>query len=236
MNQIINTSVSDFRLIFRDASLRIFLIMPIAAIFFVISLLPYLVIKYEAVTPYISYIVMAYTLQTSTMFGFIYCMVLIDEKDTGVNKIYGVLPITKIELITYRLIFPFLFSFGITFVMLKVQPFFIFPGLYNTLLSLLTGLIGPILAIVVTNYSKNKMQGLAIYKGINGLLSLPLLAFFIPEKFAFLFGLIPSHWIFQEINNFITGQGLYINMGIGFLLSFLMLALLIRQFTVRHFV
>ena len=51
---------------------------------------------------------MATTMQGSLIFGFIYSMVLIDEKDTNVAKVYGILPVSKFWFVIFRLIAPFL--------------------------------------------------------------------------------------------------------------------------------
>ena len=226
---------SDFKMIFRDASLRLFLVVPFLSIAMVCLLLPYLVNEYPAVLEYVPYVFMASLLQASTMFGFIYSFVLIDEKDTEVNKIYGVLPISKTGLISYRMIFPFLYSIIFVLILLTLQPFYNFPIAYQITLACLVSLLGPIFALLVSNYSKNKMQGLTIYKAINGIINLPLLAFFIPEMYGFIFGFIPSHWIFQEIFNYVNDGLLLMNMLIGFLLSIVILIVLEIQFSKKHF-
>ena len=77
---------NDFKVVYREPSLRIFLVLPFLIIWGVYSLLPYLCQTYEVICPYISYILMATMVQSSTMFGFIYCMVFIDEKDTWIYQ------------------------------------------------------------------------------------------------------------------------------------------------------
>ncbi len=235
-NQLFTTAVSDFRLVFRDSSLRIFLLMPLIIIAVVNGFLPYLVSRYEVVLEYVPYVLMAATLQTATMFGFIYCIVLIDEKDTGVNKMYGVLPVSKSGMIIYRLLFPYIFSTLFSFLVLAVQPFYQFSIGFNLLVSLLVAFLGPIFILLITNYSANKMQGMTWYKGINSVINLPLLVFFIPVGFAPFFFWIPSHWIYQSIDHYLRGEGYYLELGIGFALSLIILGLLVRQFSKRHFV
>jgi len=234
--QMFTTATSDFRLIFRDRSLRIFLLLPFLVVIVIKGVLPHLAGKYEQVIEYVPYVLMAATLQTSTMFGFIYSMVLIDEKDTGVNKVYGILPVSKKGLVIYRLLFPFVFASTVTFIILVLQPFYNFTPLFNVLISLLTGFLGPIFALIVTNFSSNKMQGMTWYKGVNALINLPLLVFFIPEKFSLLFGWIPSHWIFQSIDQYILGQPHLPSLVGGYVLCLGILVALIAQFSKKHFV
>ena len=135
MNQLIKTSISDFKLIFRDPSLRVFLVMPFLALAVVNLLLPYLIANYEGVETYVPYVLMAAALQMSTMFSFIYSMVLIEEKDTEVAKVYGVLPVSKSGFIAFRLMIPFLLSTIFTITILEMQPFYNFPLIFTLTVS-----------------------------------------------------------------------------------------------------
>ncbi len=156
MAQLIKLSISDFKLVFRDGALRVFLFMPVLILAIILIFLPYLIGKYSAVNEYVLYIIMASTMQTSTMFGFIYCMVFIDEKDLHVSKVYGVLPVSKMGFVLSRLWVPFLLAIVITFALLYLQPFFEIPIFHSLGLSVLSGLIAPILALTVSIMSKNK--------------------------------------------------------------------------------
>lgn len=235
MNQLIQTSISDFKLVFRDPSLRIFLVMPFLALAVVNLLLPYLNSYYEGVAEYIPYVLMAAALQMSTMFSFIYSIVLIEEKDTEVSKVYGVLPISKTGFISFRLLIPFLLSTIFTWLILTVQPFYQFAFLSKLVVSVLAGLIAPLVALAVTVLSKNKMAGMTWYKLFNLLVVIPLVAFFTPSEYSDFFGIIPTHWIFQGINDMIFGKPLFWHIAIGFALSILFLTFLIKRFSKNHF-
>ncbi len=235
MNQLIKTSISDFKLVFRDPSLRIFLVVPFLAIAVVNMLLPYLIANYQGVVDYIPYVLMAATLQMSTMFGFIYCIVLIEEKDTEVAKVYGILPISKSGFITFRLVIPFMFSTIFAWILLESQPFFSFLIFESLTIAVLAGLIAPFFALVVTVFSKNKMAGMTWFKLFNLLISIPLVAFFTPKGYSGLFGIIPSHWIFQGMNDLILGNSFILHVSIGFLLTILVLSFLINRFSKYHF-
>jgi fluoroquinolone transport system permease protein len=236
MNQLIKTSISDFKLVFRDPSLRVFLVIPFIALAIVNLLLPYLISNYDGIADYAPYVLMAAALQMSTMFGFIYCMVLIEEKDTEVAKVYGVLPVSKKGFITFRLMIPFLLSSIFTLIILELQPFYEFQLLSSFTISILAGLIGPLFALVVTVLSKNKMAGMTWYKLFNLLAIIPLVAFFAPSKYTALFGLIPTHWIFQGMNDLILGEPFFWDIFIGFALTVFLLAFLVRRFSKNHFV
>ena len=59
MSQLIKTSISDFKLIFRDPSLRIFLVIPFLALALVNLVLPDLVTEFQGVDEYVPYVLMA---------------------------------------------------------------------------------------------------------------------------------------------------------------------------------
>ena len=137
MKKLIQVSISDFKLVFRNPSLRVFLVIPLAAVLIVNVLLPYLAGKYEGVIEYIPYVLMAAALQTSTMFGFIYCMVFIEEKETQVAKVYGVVPVSKPGFALFRLIIPFFLSTMVTWLILSVQPFYSYSPVSSLIISFL---------------------------------------------------------------------------------------------------
>jgi len=235
MNTLITVSISDFKLIFRDRSLRLFLIFPFFLILIINYALPYLVELHEAALEFIPYIIMGAAMQTSTMFGFIYSMVFIDEKDTHVASVYGILPISKIWFIIFRLFLAFLYSVAFTFLLLYLQPFYQFLKLDILLVSILTGIVGPAFAVAVSNLSSNKMAGMTWFKLINLLIMLPILAFFVPAH-SFWFGIIPTHWVFQGINNLIIGQPFFRGILIGIFYSLMLTSMLSHYFSKNHYV
>jgi fluoroquinolone transport system permease protein len=123
------------------------------------------------------------TLQSSTAFGFIYLMVPVDEKDTGVAKVYGILPISKFWFVTFRLIPPFLLATLATFLLLLVEPFYGLPVLSNLVYSALAGLVSSLMTLFVATAAKNKIEAMTWQKLFNLPLFLPVLAFFLPASF-----------------------------------------------------
>lgn len=235
MKQLIKVSVSDFKLIFRDASLRVFLLLP-GLIYLVVNLfLPWLVSRFEGVGEYVSYVLVVATLETTQMFGVIYSMVLIEEKETEVAKVYGVLPVSKIGFVLSRLIIPCLITAILTWVLLIIQPFYTLSLYVSLLFSILAGLTVPVYTLGVAVLSKNKMEGLVWIKVFNILVIIPIIAFFVPDSFAYLFGIFPTHWFFQGLNQLIAG-GIFIwHILIGFAYFILLLFLMTRRFAKKHF-
>ncbi len=235
MKQLLKVSTADSKLIFRDPSLRIFLFLP-ALIFLVINVfLPYLISKFEGVNDYVSYVLIVATIENTQMFGFIYSMVLIEEKETEVARVYGVLPVSKMWFVLFRLIIPCLITALLTWAILLTQPFYSLAIMSSLVLSVLSGLIVPVYVLGITILSRNKMQGMIWIKIFNIAVVLPIVAFFVPDSFTHLFGILPSHWAFQGLNNIIEGGPFFVNTMVGFAYFLILLTIAVRKFSKIHF-
>lgn len=78
MKKILKLALVDFKLIFRDPSLRTFLFFPIVLLGLIILALPALVMKYDFLTPYLPVFLVVAVIENTQMFCFISSMVLID--------------------------------------------------------------------------------------------------------------------------------------------------------------
>ena len=234
MRKIINLMAIDFKLIFRDNSLRTFLFMPFLIVLIINVGLPALVEKFPVVEDYTSYILMVATLQAPTMFGFIYCMVFIEEKDLDIARVYGILPVSKKGFVLVRMIPSVLVSMAFASIILIFQPFY-YLSIYSILtISLLSALFAPMMALLVTVFSKNKMEGLTWFKIMNALLNIPILVFFVP-LWKHTFGFIPSHWIFQSLDQIFAGSSGSLLAVIGFIYCLVIIVLLDIRFSKVHF-
>lgn len=235
METLLKVAINDFKLVFRDKSLRLFFIFPVLSLFVVRYGFPYLVDSFPVVKDYISILLMSATMQASLMFGFIYSMVLIDEKDTNVAKVYGVLPVSKFWFVIFRLVAPFIFATLATFLLLLIEPFYGLPVLMNLFYSALAGLVAPSMVLFVATVSKNKLEGMTWQKLFNLPTSLPLLAFFVPASFSFFFSFLPTHWAYQGFDQMIANESSSLYLLVGFAYSILLIVLFARKFSNSHF-
>ena len=91
MTQFIHTSVNDFRLVFREPSLRTFIFMPILILGIVNFFFPWLLVQFPAFATYLPIAMMGASTQASTMYGFIYGIVFLEEKDIALSVIKEVM-------------------------------------------------------------------------------------------------------------------------------------------------
>lgn len=236
MKKILQLALIDFKLIFRDPSLRTFLFFPILLLGLIVWALPALVLKYDFLTPYLPVFLVIAVIENTQLFCFIGSMVLIDEKESDVAKVYGVVPFTKWQFIVSRFFIPYFFTTLLNFILLSIQPYYSISFSSNLVISLLTALIVPIYVLTINTIVKNRMQGMVYIKAFNMLVLVPIAAFFVPEKFRHFFGFFPTHWIFQSVENVTKGMSIAAMSTIGFLYFVILLFLVSRQFIRKHFV
>jgi fluoroquinolone transport system permease protein len=236
MKKILRLAIVDFKLIFRDPSLRTFLFFPIILIGLIIWALPALVIKFDFLTPYLPVFLVVTVIESTQMFCFISSMVLIDEKESDVAVVYGVIPFSKWQFIVSRFLIPYFFTALLNFILLIIQPFYSIGFCSNLAISLLTALIVPIYALSINTIVKNRMQGMVYIKAFNMLVLIPIAAFFVPEKFRHLFGILPTHWVFQSVEYAAKGISVVTMSTIGFVYFAIILLLVSRQFIRKYFI
>lgn len=236
MQKIWKLALTDFKLIFRDPSLRTFLVLPVILFALIVWVLPGLVEKYDFLEPYLSVFLIIAVIENTQMFCFINSMVLIDEKETEVAKLYGIVPLSQVEYLLSRFLLPYLFTVALNVILFLVQPFFEISLFANLVISLLTALIVPVYALGINSIVQNRMQGMVWIKAFNMIVLVPLAAFFVPESLQHLFGFLPTHWIFQSVAQVTQGDAIGWTVAIGGCFFGVLLWAMFRVFVRKHFV
>lgn len=235
MNKVTTLVAGDFRLVFRDRMLTIFLFVPVLLITFVRLFVPYLTAAYPLVEEYHPYIMMFASLQTAITFGFITSFMILDEKDEHVIQVIRVLPISSSFFIFYRLLFGTFFSALGAFLMINLGGI-AFPGFINAiLLSLQYGLVTPLFTLIIGTFAKNKIEGMAWFKGIDLLLIIPVLSFFLTGIFRHLFAPVPVFWTYLLYDSALANGNVWLIFAAGLGVYLVVLAFLFKQFQKRVF-
>ncbi|MFZ1700126.1 MAG: hypothetical protein WBO10_09725 [Pyrinomonadaceae bacterium] len=235
MEKLLKVAFNDFRLVFRDNSLKIFIVLPLLTLVVVRYAVPYVAGIYPGLQPYVALILMLATTQGATAFGFVYSMVFVDEKDTSVAKVYGILPVSKGWFVVFRLIPPFALAALTSFFLLLIEPFYGLPVIPVVFYSILTGLFAPIMILFVATLAGNKIEAMTWQKIFNLPLVLPILSLFVAAPFSFAFALSPTFWAYQALNSLINAGDFWLYTLFGFTQSLLFLVLMTRRFTRNHF-
>lgn len=235
MKKIIKLALTDFKLVFRDTALRAFLVFPVILFGVFLYFLPWVLSKYEFLESYLPVFLMVAVVENTQMFSFIGSMVLIDEKETNVAKVYGVVPLTKVEYLVSRLLIPYAVTVSLNIVLLKIQPYFAVSWLSNLIISTLTALIVPLYILTINSLAKNRMEAMVYVKALNMLVLLPFASFFIPENFKFLFGIFPVYWVLQVIDKTTENLPVFTCTSIGFVFFGSLIILVSKKFIKNHF-
>lgn len=240
MKHIFKLAGTDFKLIFRDPSLRTFLFFPLLLFGLIVWFLPSLVQEYKILEPYIALFIMVGVIENTQMFSFISSMVLIDEKETQVAQMYGIIPLSRITFLLSRLLIPYSITVLLNVILLIIQPFISVGFLSNLAISLITALIVPAYVLGINSIVKNRMEGMIYIKAFNMLVLIPFAAFFVPETFLHFFGILPTHWILQSIQLVFSEPTQYGYFWLFIAISFVFFAGLIfwlsKSFFKRHFI
>ena len=235
MKTIIKLAVTDFKIIFRDPTLKAMLFLPIILFAFFILFLPYLVNKYYFLNAYLTIFIIIGVIENTQAFCFINTMVLLDEKESGVAKTYGILPLNSATYLFSRFLIPFLFTTLINVLFLILQPFYSIGIGYNILISLLAALIIPLYVLGINSIATSRMQGMIYIKAFNMLVLIPVAAFFIPQSFKHIFGFLPTHWVYQTIYNVTNQQSVVVTSILSVLFLVVLTVLVSKKFMKKHF-
>ena len=228
-------AASDFRQIFRDRTMTVFLFTPAILVCFVRFFVPYLTAKFPFLAAYHPMIMMFGALQTAIIFGFFTSFIILDEKDENVMQVIRILPVSTGWFIANRLLFSALFSALGAFLMIRLGGL-ADPGMRaSVLLALQYGLSAPFIALVIATYAQNKIEGMAFFKGVDLVLLIPMLSFLVPGALKYIFGVIPMFWTYRLYDAALKGEPVSALFLAGLAAYGLALYLLFRQFNERVF-
>lgn len=234
---IIQLSLTDFRQILREQLLWVmFLVAPLAQFAIGRWLIPELVDSFLVFAGYQPLIAGVLTLQVVTGIGFVVAMMILDEKDDGVLSAIRVLPISPAAFLAYRLFMATLIGLVFAFGMLYFSGLTTLTVLPALMAALLFSLISPAVVLFMSTFGDNKVEGLAMYKGINLVLLLPIVSFFVPDGWRYAFGFIPDFWSFYLVEALTVHHPLsWLYLTGGILTHLLLIGILYVQFKRRVF-
>jgi fluoroquinolone transport system permease protein len=214
---------NDLKLIFRDKSLVVMFIMPVVIVLLCRYGIPQLTAFVPVLPSYYWLLVTALTLVTASTPSYLFGFILLDERDENVHTVLHVLPVPKNFILKIRAGFTVLIGFIMALFVLSLNGLIGIRILPVLLISLLFALVPPVLMFSITAFAKNKIEAATLYKGLNIILFVPVIAFFVNGELRYLFGIIPFFWTFETVHL----TTLSFQFVISFLLAFVTHVLLI---------
>lgn len=200
MKKIIALSLRDLQNITRDAVLMMSILGPLILALTIKFVMPWI---QEVVLAQLSYnlsqdfaFIMSFLiLMVPMMIGMLTGFMILEERDEDLLTYFSVTPLSKSGYLIYRLISPIVISLILTLVLLQLTSLIKIDLLQLLPVILLASLGAPIIALFMTSFAQNKVEGLALGK-ISGILPFAALAaYFIKSNWQLLAGVFPSYWI-----------------------------------------
>ena len=210
----------DFRLVFRDTFLQFMVMYPLILGLATRFLIPVLTdrLTFLDLTIYYPLVGSAViTLQVALLGGTVVGLMVLDEKDEHTLTALQVTPLPLSTYMAYRVGLPMLFStLGSLLVMVPLGNFLAIPPLWPmTLVAMLGALTLPIYMLFISAVARNKVQGLALTKAWGPFLALPVLAWFVPKPWQWLFGILPTFWPAKAYWLLLENEPLALHLALG---------------------
>lgn len=206
MNNLLHLTANDFRNIFREQILMaMFLFFPALLLGVGIWGAPALAEQYPEVEPYFALIGAFLLVETVLGIGYVISSIFLDEKDAQLLPVLRTVPLSMNTFVAYRILFGFLYLFGFSLLLINATSLIPVSPLESLPVAFICSLPTALLILLLTSLAGNKVEGLAIFKGINIAFLLPIVAFFVDESWKHVFGIFPTHWIYQYVTALVNG-------------------------------
>jgi len=161
-----------------------------------------------------------------TMIG----LLLLDEKDAGTLTALRVTPLRMEHYLAYRLAVPTVIGVVSTYIVLALVDLVAVPYLEMMPVAIVAALGAPIYALLLAAVANNKVQGLALMKGMGVFYIAPIAAWFVPEPWQWLLGVMPTYWPVKAFWQLLAGQPYWPVLVLGTAVTGVYLWALLRRF------
>ncbi len=235
MKKLVNLIGSDVRQIVRDRTLLSFIFFPFSMLALLQWGWPALTTRYPTLVEHSDLVLMFASMQSAILFGFVVSFLMVDEKDEQVMDVIRVLPISPRFFLFYRLSFASIVAALMALVVLLGSGMTYMGIGASSCIAFLLGLTAPLITLTIATFANNKIEGMALFKVIDLVLMLPLLAFFLDEPFRYFFGVVPVFWTYALLEQSFEGEWVWWYLGMAVLVYGTVLWGLAIQFRRRVF-
>jgi fluoroquinolone transport system permease protein len=216
MNRDIYLVKGDLKNIGRDPMLMISMIAPVLLTLVALLLFPLIS---DITTRYFNFPLEAYYLVGNLfllplipmLMGMVYGFILLDERDGGLISYLAITPLGKSGYLWIRMFIPVSIS------IVMCVAFMYLTGFHNTLnmpqvvlISVIVSSEAPMVLLFLGAYAGNKVEGIALSKGM-GILIMPILIdYFLTGNWRWVMGITPLWWIERAVFSSVPERWLYI--------------------------
>jgi fluoroquinolone transport system permease protein len=227
-------TLADIRNVNRDSLLRLILVCPWIMALLLRWVLPFMAegfverfdfrVYYGLLTSFFSIMLMP------QLFGYIAGFMLLDERDDGTLQALRVTPLSMERYLVYKMAVPVLMGVVAVYIFVPVVGLITVPYAPLLPIALVAALTGPIFALLLASLAANKVQGLAVMKGLSLVLIAPMVAYFVPTPWQWLFALAPTFWPLKAFWQLLADEPWWPTVLWGLVVNGTILLLLLRHF------
>jgi len=204
----------------------------------VITLLGYFHHSDQAWLAWFPFLIVMAIITNPSGYGFLFGLLMVDEQDSGVRSALAVSPVRPTTMLVVRMITStlILVIWPMITIVIMNATWRALPVSYLQAAAVVTMLapVAPLTALSVASYASNKVEALAIFKGISFVMIAPLALKFIAADAAFrpFFLLSPTGWGYFAFDTVSNGNALagYLYVAGGLLYNVFLLALTVGYY------
>lgn len=181
-------------------------------------------------TPYYPLIASSYLVLAPALVGMVVGFLLLDERDEQMHRALLVMPVRMGHVLLYRISVPLAAGTAVTLLGYPLLELATLPFVALLATTLLAGITAPLIALFLAGFAENKVAGFAMMKLINGVFLIPTAAYFLPQPWQMLCGIVPTYWPLKAFWMAATGQEYAHYALVGVLINGVALWLLLRRF------
>lgn len=145
-------------------------------------------------------ILVFFILANPYIYGSLAAFTLLDEREENVLQAIRVTPLKLSNYLGAKVLFFVIVSIA-TGVLITWYINLVPIGLgESVLINSLMALSAPLSMLMINSFARNRVEGFALVKGTGFMILLPALAFYVPERYSLLAGVIPGYWPAMAIN------------------------------------
>lgn len=161
-------------------------------------------------------LVMAFLLLLGpTIAGMVVGFLLLDERDEGLLRVLLATPVSLGAFLAYRLALPVGLGLALTLVAYPLAGLVPLPAEEVLACALLAAVSGPVMALVLVRFARDKVAGFVVVKVANVANLLPVAAFFLPGPVRWIAAALPTYWPLAAFWRFAEGSGGLVSLLVG---------------------
>lgn len=188
---------NDLRNVVRDRTAAVLLVMPLLLVAWLRAGTPLVEQQLPAAVAYRLPMVALFCQIAGAFPAFMLAFIMLDEKDEGLFPAFRVLPISPRRFLFFRLVMVAVLGTLYSALVIAGSGLTDFTAGETLLLAAVCGLEAPLVALVIVSVAGNKIEGLAVIKGVFPALLFPMAAVLASSAWTWLFAVLPAFWIYH---------------------------------------